>query len=156
MWASGIVLPTHFWWLFLWTWTIFSQLGQISTQPKVEAFLCRSLDFFSVQGGVFPWNALLSGTLLLNVAFPVPQIVKNLPAMQEMQELWVRSPGWKDPLEKGMATHSSVLAWRIPPTEEPGGLQSMGSQRLRHDWVTDTFTLVSVVSLNCFLNLERL
>ena len=45
-----------------------------------------------------------------------------------MQETWVHSLGWEDPLEKGMATHSSVLAWRIPWTEEPGGLQSMGSQ----------------------------
>ena len=50
-----------------------------------------------------------------------------------MQETWVRSPGQEDPLEKGMATHSSILAWRIPWTEEPGGLQSIGSQRIGHD-----------------------
>ena len=50
----------------------------------------------------------------------------------EMPETWVRSLGQEDPLEKGMATHSSILAWRIPWTEEPGGLQSMGSQRVRH------------------------
>ena len=57
-------------------------------------------------------------------AFLVAQIVKkNLPAMQES---WVRFLGWEDPLEKGMATHSSILAWRIPWREEPGGLQSMG------------------------------
>ena len=53
--------------------------------------------------------------------------------MQEMWETWVQSLGWEDPLEKEMATHSSVLAWRIPWTEEPGGLQSMGSQRVGHD-----------------------
>ena len=53
------------------------------------------------------------------------QIVKNLPAMQET---WVSSLGWEDPLEKGMTTHCSILAWRIPWTEEPGGLQSMVSQ----------------------------
>ena len=58
------------------------------------------------------------------------QLVKNLPAMQEAQ---VRSLGQKDPLEKGMATQSSILAWRIPWTEELSGLQSMGSQRVRHD-----------------------
>ena len=58
------------------------------------------------------------------------QTVKNLPAMQET---WVRSLGWEDPLEKGMATHSSILAWRIPWTGEPGGLQSMGSQRVKHN-----------------------
>ena len=60
----------------------------------------------------------------------VAQTVKNLPAMWET---WVRSLGWEDPLEEGMATQSSTLAWRIPWTEEPGGLQSMGSQRVRHD-----------------------
>ena len=54
-----------------------------------------------------------------------PQLVKSLPAVQEP---WVRSLGWDDPLEEGMATHSSVLAWRIPWTEEPRELQSMGSQ----------------------------
>ena len=53
----------------------------------------------------------------------VAQMVKNLPATQET---WVQSLGWEDPLEKGMATHSNLLAWRIPRTEEPGGLQSMG------------------------------
>ena len=60
----------------------------------------------------------------------VAQLVKKLPAMQETM---IQSLGWEDPQEKGMATHSSILAWRIPWTEEPGGLQSMGSQRVRHD-----------------------
>ena len=57
-------------------------------------------------------------------------MVKNLPAMQETG---VQSLGWEDPLEEGIATHSSILAWRILWTEEPGGLQSMGSQRVGHD-----------------------
>ena len=57
----------------------------------------------------------------------VAQLVKNLPAIQET---WIRSLGWEDPLEKGMATHSSILAWRIPWTEQPGGAQSMGCQRV--------------------------
>ena len=57
-------------------------------------------------------------------------MVKNLPALQETQ---VRSLGWEDPLKKEMATHPSTLAWRIPWTEEPGGLQSTGSQGLGHD-----------------------
>ena len=65
------------------------------------------------------------------------QMVKNLPATQETQ---VRSLGQEDTLEKGMAPHSSILAWRIPWMEEPGGLQSMGSQRVGHSWVTNTFT----------------
>ena len=60
----------------------------------------------------------------------VAQMVKNLLVMQETQ---VQSPGWEDPLEEGMETHSSILAWRIPWTEEPDKLQSMGSQRVGHD-----------------------
>ena len=56
----------------------------------------------------------------------MPKMVKNLPAMQE---IWVLSLGWEDPLEKGMATNSSILAWRIPWTEEPDRLQSMGFSR---------------------------
>ena len=67
----------------------------------------------------------------------VAQMVKKLPAMQETQ---LQSLGQKDPLKKGMATHSSILAWRIPWTEEPGGLQSTGSQRVRYDPMTNTFT----------------
>ena len=61
------------------------------------------------------------------------QRLKHLPAMRET---WVRSLGWEDSLEKEMATHSSILAWRIPWKEEPGGLQSMGLQRVGHDQVT--------------------
>ena len=64
------------------------------------------------------------------VASLVAQTVKNLPAVEETQ---VRSLGWEDPLEEEMSTHSSILAWRIPQTEEPSGVQSMGWQRIRHD-----------------------
>ena len=60
----------------------------------------------------------------------VAQKVKHLPAMQET---WVQFLGWEDALEKGMASHSSILAWRIPWTEEPGGLQPMESKRVGHD-----------------------
>ena len=64
------------------------------------------------------------------MASPLAQRVKNLPAIQET---WVRFLGWEDPLEKEMATHSSSRAWKIPWTEESGGLQSMGLQRVGHD-----------------------
>ena len=64
------------------------------------------------------------------------QMVKKLPAMWET----FRSLGWKDPLEKGLATHSSILAWKTPWTVEPGKLQSVGSQRVRHDWAVNTHT----------------
>ena len=60
----------------------------------------------------------------------VAQRVKHLP---EIRETWVRSPGWEDPLEKEMSIHSSTLAWKMPWTEEPGRLQSMGLQRVRHN-----------------------
>ena len=64
------------------------------------------------------------------------QWVKNSPAMQETQETQVQSLGWEDHLEEEVATHSSILAWKIPWTGEPGGLQSRGLQRVRHNLVT--------------------
>ena len=72
--------------------------------------------------------------------FPGGSTVKNLSARQETRVL---SLGQEDPLEQGMATHASILTWRIPWTEEPGGLQSMGSQRVRHDWATNTIVYKS-------------
>ena len=78
----------------------------------IELFDFVTLEFLSVRASV------------------VAQLVKNLPALWET---WVRSLGWEDPLEKEMATHSNTLAWKIPWTEEPGGLQSTGSQRVGHD-----------------------
>ena len=77
-----------------------------------------------------PHQPLLFSVLFFIIAFFGSQ-VKNLLAMQETR---VRSLGPEDPLEKGMATHSSILAWKIPWTEKPGGLQSMRSQRVEHDW----------------------
>ena len=78
-------------------------------------------------------SMLLLGILSASL---VAQMVQNLPAVQEIR---VQSLGWDDPLEKGMATHSTILAWRNPWTEEPGGLPPMESQRVRHDWMTNTF-----------------
>ena len=68
--------------------------------------------------------------LNMDMGFLAAQMVKNPPAMQETRVL---SLGQEDPLEKGMAIHSSILTWRIQGTEEPGGLQSIGSKRVRHD-----------------------
>ena len=70
-----------------------------------------------------------------DLGFPVAQMVKNPPVMQET---WVRSLGWENSLERGTATHSNILAWRIPWTKEPGTLQSMGSQRAGHNRATFT------------------
>ena len=77
----------------------------------------------------------------VSLASLVAQRIKRLPAMQETQ---VQSLGWEDPLEKEMATHSSTLAWRIPWTEEPGRLQSTGSQRVGHDWATSLQWLYNI------------
>ena len=79
----------------------------------------------------------LNGGLQSSKASLVAQMVKNLPAMQESS---VRSLSQEDPLEKEMATHSSILAWRIPWMEEPGGLQSTGSQRVIQDLATEQHT----------------
>ena len=80
--------------------------------------------------------------------------------MQEMQEMWVWSLDWEDPLEEEMATHSSILAWKIPWTEEPWGLQSMGSQRLGHVWAiehsTHTVNLCSDSVLEALLGVFEL
>ena len=79
------------------------------------------------------WVSLHEPCSLFAPQFPGAQRVKRLPAMRETR---VRSLRWEDPLEKEMVTHSSILAWTIPWTEKPGGLRSMGSQRVRHDWAT--------------------
>ena len=78
----------------------------------------------------------------------VAQMVKNLPAIQETQ---VQSLSREDPLEKEMATHSSILAWKIPWTEEPEGLQSMGSQTVSHDLATEQYKYKRILSrsLSC-------
>ena len=79
----------------------------------------------------------------------VPQMVKNLPAVQETQ---VHPLGWEDPLGEGMANHPSILAWEIPWTEEPGGLQSMGLQRVGHDGTTRPLRSVGKSSSHFKLN----
>ena len=82
-------------------------------------------------------------------ALLVAQRLKRLPAMRET---WVQSLGREDPLEKEMATHSSILAGRIPGTEEPGGLQSTGSQRIGHDWATSLHSTSQCNSDSCTMN----
>ena len=103
--------------LHTWTMHPFSTLLPLAS----EHFSSSSLSFLL---------GCLPGPLLPHRASLVAQMVKNLPAMQETK---VRCLGQEDPLEKGMAVHSRVLAWRIPWTEEPGGLQCMGSQRVGRD-----------------------
>ena len=89
-----------------------------------------------VSGCLLEWMGLFveRSTMLVSL---VAQREKNLPAMMET---WVQSLGWEDPLEKGMAAHSSILAWKTPWTEEPGRLHSLWSQRVVHNRATNTFT----------------
>ena len=82
------------------------------------------------------WSSILGGR-----GFPSGLVVKNLPAIRDT---WVLSLGQEDPLEEGLATHSSILAWRIPWTEEPGGLQSMGLQRVAHDWLSAYLLIITL------------
>ena len=74
--------------------------------------------------------------MMILTSFPGGSMVKNPPAIKERQDKWVGLLGWKDPLEKEMAIHSSILSWKIHSTEKPGGLQSMGLQRVGHDLTT--------------------
>ena len=94
----------------------------------------------SLFGSVLSVDVLYNTNAIYSWASLVVQLVNKPPAMWET---WVLSLGWEDPLEKGTATHSSILAWRSPWTEKPGRLQSMGSKRVRHDWATFTFTSLS-------------
>ena len=92
--------------------------------------------------------------LELCLTLPSPDLsggsaINNLPAMQELQEMQVWSLGLANPLEEGMAIHSSILAWRIPWTEESGGLQFMKSQRVKHDW-SDFARIHSPLHTACF------
>ena len=93
---------------------------------------CNAGDPGSIPGLGRSLGGGLGNPLQYSWASLVAQMVKNLPAMQELQETQVRSLSQEDPLEEGMATHSSIIAWRLPWTEEPGWLQFMGSQRVGH------------------------
>ena len=104
-----------------------------SSDSKESA--CNSGDPSSIPGSGRSPGEGIGYSFQYSWASLVTQTVKNLPAMQET---WVQYLGWEDPLEKEMASCSSILAWKIPWSEEPGGLQSMGSQRVGHNRVTNT------------------
>ena len=101
--------------------------------------------------GSFPMNRFFTSAgqsiriSALALVLPMAQMVKHLSAMQQP---WVRSLGWEEPLEKEIAAHSSILAWKIPWTAEPGRLPSMGWQRVRHNWVTSLSLHPSPVRLS--------
>ena len=104
----------------------FSEFPFTMKPTSRRSTLLRSLDF--------------SFSIIVSKGFPGGSAVKYLPAVQET---WVLSLGWEDPLEKEMATHPNILAWEIPWREKPGELQSMGSQRVRHDWAHTHYYLLT-------------
>ena len=108
---------------------------------KFHMFLMKSFHSISIL-----WPLLYNWTSL------VAQTVKHLSTMWETR---VRSLGWEDPLEKEMAIHSSTIAWKIPWTEEPGRLQSMGSQRVRHDWATSCSLYNQYSSVRNLMTLQK-
>ena len=120
-----------------------SKCSIISLLLLLDVFLYFLLDFYFQS-----INVLTS--IYMNFLFLVAQMVMNLPAMQE-RGVW--SLGWEDPLEEGMATHSNILAWRIPWTEESGRLQSNRLQRVRHYWASHT-TLCNDSSSYCVSSLS--
>ena len=99
----------------------------------IESWSNRHSEFSQVFSELFLFCSSLVS--LMDTSLLMAQMVNNLAAVQET---WIRSLGGENPLEKGTATHSRILAWIIPWTEEPGGLQSMGLQIVRHDWATNT------------------
>ena len=104
--------------------------------------MCEAQHCFTWLNSCNPWNNPIRYSLLIYPSYKWASLVaQRLKCLPLMRETWVGSLGQEDPLEKEMATHSSILAWRIPWTEEPGGLQSMGSQRVGHDWATSLSTL---------------
>ena len=121
-------------------WNVFPKLWHISHRRVSETPLRAVCPFLKHHTGKlsYPWSITeFRNELVSQWASLVAQTVTNLPAMQETQ---VQSLGQEESLEKGMATHSSILDWRIPWTEEPGRLQSMGLQRVGHDWAINTHT----------------
>ena len=129
-------------------------LGKPCSALSVKSGMCQKKHPRLVLRNFFPLPLYPQDTsqFLQGLASLVAQRRKHLPTMQETQ-VWAL--GWEDSLEKGMATHSSILAWRIPWTEEPGGLQSMGSQRVGHDWATSHTHYMQVRKQQLELHMEQ-
>ena len=111
-------------------------------RKKNSSWLWPRLTFWMV------WIYVFSPSFFTSPYLGIAQMVKSLPVKWEA---WVRSLGLEDPLEKEMAAHSSILAWKIPRAEEPGRLQSMGSHKVGYDWVTNTFTFPTLQHLRLMM-----
>ena len=139
---------SHWSYIELYIWSAASSL-------VIIVFIGGSIIHLVIQEIIILWNKQIANDIANDIrgnkskyfshgASLVAQLVKNLPAGQKTR-VW--SLSWEDPLAKEMATHSSIFAWKISWREEPGGLQSMGSRRVRHDWVTNTYLLTLAMSL---------
>ena len=128
-------------------------LGDRSKKILLQFMSKSVLPIFSSKSFIVS-NLTFRSWIHFEFIFVVAHMVKNLLAVQET---WVWAMGQEDPLEMGMATHSSILAWRIPWVEEPGKIQSMGSQRVQYDWATNPFTFTknywTIYSPFCFTGL---
>ena len=116
------------------------QLGWVGSSKRGEGAIWQPLKLSCL--GLHAEGYWGKGKIILLSWGSLGGLVKNLPARQET---WVWSLGQEDPLKKGMAAHSSILAWRFSRTEYPGELQSMGSQRAGHGWATNTYFLLKIV-----------
>ena len=148
-WTSG-----NSWFTYCWR-----QSWGVSLDRTPHALCCLDL-FTYFKNYWWPWSTylcrfyLLALTLLewkltyfsyIYLFIPSGSVVKNLPTIQEMQETWVWSLGWKDPLKEELATNANILAWRIPRTEEP-----LGSERVGHDWATEhTHSFINNQPIRC-------
>ena len=119
------------------TWNLRTMIKYIQISNVIFAYLksCIPLEYALKHCDVCKWF-IWYFSVSDRIASLMAQQLKHMPAMQEMQEVWVRFLGQEDPPQEAMAAHSSILAWRIPWTEETGRLQSKGPQRVRHDWAT--------------------
>ena len=115
--------------LIITTTIVIWSITKLQTITNLCLFLNGKVDTYRV--------TFFQRVFILLDGFPSVSVVKKPPAVQETQEMWVQSLGWEDPLEEKMTTHSSILIWRNPWTEGTGELQSMRSQRVGHDYVTE-------------------
>ena len=98
-----------------------------------KATVIKTAWYWHKDRNIDQWNKIESPEINPHTSSLLVQMIKHLPAVPTLWETWVQSLGWEDLLEKEMATHSSILAWKTPWIVEPGRLQSLGSQRVRHD-----------------------
>ena len=141
-------------------WAVFTKKRKILQGPSLpDCNVCQQKEFFYTDISApctstihFPCLCGFSSVLDRYLGFLSGSAVKNLPAMPEM---WVQSLGQEDPLEEGIATHCSDLAWRIPLTEESGRLQSMRPQRVGHDWSNWTRMQIDIYKLESELSLKK-